>query len=116
MSNIKNEEFMYKIVRQSEGTVRQIADTYRATNLITKAISSGVSLAVTEASGHYEVETTEYDRIYFALEGTVKLTFDGDAVQLDPGDSCFIGKGTKYEISGTFKTIIVNQPAFGTSL
>lgn len=107
---------MYKIIRQSEGILRQIAETYKATNLITKDISPGVSLAVTEANSHHEVETTEYDRIYFVLEGAIELVFDGNAVQLKPGDSCFIGKGTTYEVGGTFRAVIVNQPAFGTDL
>jgi mannose-6-phosphate isomerase-like protein (cupin superfamily) len=105
---------MYKVVRSSEGMVRQIAETYRATNLITKDISPNVSLAVTEASNHHETEITLYDRLYLVLEGAVELTFDSETVQLKPGDSCFIGKDTEYEISGTFKTVIVNQPAFGT--
>jgi ethanolamine utilization protein EutQ (cupin superfamily) len=105
---------MYKIVRESEGAIRQIADTYKASNFITKDISPNVSLAVTEATNHHEVETTAYDRIYFVLEGAVNLTFDGDAVRLEPADSCFIGKDTTYEIAGTFRTIIVNQPAFGS--
>ncbi len=105
---------MYKIVRQSEGTIRQIAETYKATNLITKDLSPNVSLAITEANNHHEVETTLYDRLYFVLEGTIELVLDGETVQLKSGDSCFIDKNTEYEISGTFKTVIVNQPAFGT--
>ncbi|HEX4662684.1 MAG TPA: cupin domain-containing protein [Candidatus Saccharimonadales bacterium] len=105
---------MYKIVRQSEGTVRQIADNKLANNLITKDISPEVSFATTEATDYYEKETTEYNRIYYVLEGELELTRDGEATTLRQGDACFISKGTTYEMRGTFKAVTVNQPAFGS--
>jgi ethanolamine utilization protein EutQ (cupin superfamily) len=105
---------MYKLVRESDAVVRQIADTYRANNFITKDISPGVSLAVNEAADHYEVEYTKYDRIYYVLEGQLDIAFDGEKAQLLPGDSCFIGGDTAYTFEGTFKTVVINQPAFGS--
>lgn len=60
---------MYKVVRESEGIVRQIASNKTANNLITKDVSPGVSFATTEATDYYEKETTLYDRIYYVLDG-----------------------------------------------
>jgi ethanolamine utilization protein EutQ (cupin superfamily) len=105
---------MFKVVRASEAMPRQIAETYKANNYITKDISPGVSLAVNEANDHQEMELTEYDRIYYVLEGEIELDFDGEHVRLQPSDSCFVAKDTEYKFSGTFKAVVVNQPAFGT--
>lgn len=105
---------MYKVVRKNDGISRKIADTYSANNLITKDISPNVSLVVNKAKNHFEIEITKYDRIYYVIEGNIKLIFDGQPIELNVGDACFIKTGTEYEIHGTFKTIIVNQPAFGS--
>ena len=105
---------MHKVVKSSEATVRQIAETHKANNYITKDISPGVSLAVNEANNHQETEFTEYDRIYYILEGEIELDFDGNLIRLQPGDSCFVAKNTEYKFGGTFKAVVVNQPAFGS--
>lgn len=105
---------MYKIIRKQNASVRKIADSYSALNYVNKDISPNMSLAVTDAQKHQETETTLYDRIYYLLEGKAIFIFDDKKVILEKGDSCFISKNTTYEISGTFKSVIVNQPAFGT--
>lgn len=105
----------YKIVRSNEATVREIAPSYHAHNFITKDISPNFSLAVNGAIDHTETETTEYDRIYYVIEGVIHLEFDGEKLNLETGDSCFISKGTTYDFGGTFKAVVVNQPAFGAS-
>src|SRR6266513_2399994 len=105
---------MFKIVRASEAIPRQIAETYKANNYITKDISPDVSLAINEANNHQETELTKYDRIYYVLEGEIEFDFDGEIVRIQAGDSCFVAKDTEYKFSGTFKTVVVNRPAFGT--
>lgn len=104
---------MYKMIRKSEGTLRQIADNKSANNLITKDISPNVSLATTKATNYYEKETTPYNRIYYVLEGELELIVSGETNTLQKGDSCFIGKDTEYEMRGTFEAVTINQPAFG---
>ena len=104
---------MYKIVRKSEASVRQIAHNKTVSNLITKEVSPAVSFAVISATDYNEKETTPYGRIYFVLSGELKLTFDGHMHTLHKGDSCFIGKGTQYEMQETFEAAVINQPAFG---
>lgn len=105
---------MYKVVLASEGTTRQIAKNKTANNLITKEISSNISLAITEATDYYEEEICEYDRIYYVLEGELQISSDGTKSTLRAGDACFIGKDTTYAMNGTFKPLTVNQPAFGS--
>jgi len=104
---------MYKIVKSNEGSIHKIADNKIATNLITKDINLGVSLAVIDAKEYQEKETTLYNRIYYIIGGKLTLTFENDRYDLVSGDSCFISQGTVYDMSGTFKTIVINQPAFG---
>ena len=105
---------MFAIVRESEGTMRRIAENKTANNLITKTISPELSLATTEATDYFEQEMTPYNRIYYVLDGQLEVTIDGETSTLQKGDACFIGEGTMYEMRGTFKAVIVNQPAFGT--
>lgn len=105
---------MIKIVRQSEASVREIADTYRAANYITKDVSPGVSLAVNVALAHTETETTDYDRIYYVLEGKLQIQTNDKHFVVGVSDACFISAGTTYDFSGSFTAVVVNQPAFGT--
>lgn len=105
---------MYKVVRKSEGSVRKIADNKIAINYITKDITSDVSLAITETTDYFEKEEAKYNRIYYILSGVLTLEFESESIKLFEGDSCFVAKGTNYTMKGTFKAIIVNQPAFGT--
>ncbi len=105
---------MYKVVRKSEATLRIIAENKKSLNFITKEISPDVSLAITEGKDYSEEETAKYNRIYFVLTGKLTLTFVNEKIVLNKEDSCYISKGMKYIMSGTFKAIVVNQPAFGT--
>lgn len=104
---------MYRIIKKDEGLIRKITDNKTAINLISKEITPNVSLALLEADNFNEEETTQYDRIYFVTEGKLTLTFGPHSNELVSGDSCFILKGTTYNMSGTFKTLVINQPAFG---
>ncbi len=104
---------MFKIVKKNNGEIRKIAINKTAINLITKEITPTVSLAIINATSYQEIETTLYNRVYFVIKGTLVLTFDNNKNELIEGDSCFIAKGTTYTMSGTFETLVINQPAFG---
>lgn len=105
---------MFTRVRKSEARIRQIADNKIARNFITKEISPNVSLAVLDAKNYEEDENTEYDKIYYVLEGSLTLVFQEETMVLEEDDCIFVNKGTNYKMRGSFKVIIVNQPAFGT--
>lgn len=104
---------MYKLVKKDEAIQRQISPNYKANNFITKETSVNISLAVTEATDFKEAVTPKENRIYYVLEGELHLNFDGEKIIVKAGDSCFISEGTTYILEGTFKSVIVNQPAFG---
>ena len=105
---------MHTLVKATDATIRHIAQNKTAANYITKEVSPGLSLATTQATDYYEKETTPYNRIYYVLEGSLTITVDNEKLELQNGDACYIGKDTVYEMQGTFKAIVVNQPAFGS--
>ena len=105
---------MHKIIKATEGTIRHISPNKFANNLITKEISPNLSLATIEAQDYYEQETTLCNRIYYVLQGALTIIADGETNELREGDVCFIGEDTTYDMSGTFKAVVVNQPAFGS--
>lgn len=105
---------MYKIVRKSEAKIRKVAENKTAYNLITKEHTPKVSLAVIEGKNYKDIIMAEYNWIYFVIDGVMTLKFGNEKYSLEPGDSCYVTKGQKYEMSGTFKSVIVSQPAFGT--
>ena len=105
---------MFKVVKKSEANVRIIADNKIAIDFITKDITKEISLAIIETNKYHGKEISAYNRIYFVIEGELHLIIDKKEVSLTSGDTCFIGKHTSYEMKGTCKTIVIDQPAFGT--
>lgn len=107
---------MHKVIKASEGIIRRVAENKTVNNLVTKELSPGVSLAITEGTNYFEEETTNYDRIYYVLDGELKISSDGIDSILQTGDACFITKDTTYKMRGTFRILTINQPAFGSLL
>lgn len=104
---------MYALIKKADTVVRNIFPNYSATNFITKDISPDISFAVTDANDFEDTTTTKENRIYYLLEGSLELIIDKDEIRLEPGDSCFISENTTYTMKGTFKSVIINSPAFG---
>ena len=102
----------YTLITKKDSIFRQISESKAANNYITKDISPNFSLATTSGFNCLEKEITQYDRIYFVLTGVLELSFGEDKITVNPNDSIFIKRGTTYTISGTFNTVLVNQPAF----
>lgn len=105
---------MYKVINSTQATKRQITSNKLARNYITKNIDPNLSLATLEASNYDEEETTKYTRIYYVLEGSLELIVGNEASTLQKNDTIYIEKNTTYKMKGTFKAIVINEPAFGT--
>lgn len=67
---------------------------------------------ITDSKRHYHKRTTE---IYHILEGSGVLEVGDDRVELRPGLTVLIEKGTPHRGFGDFKTIVVPIPAFDPS-
>ncbi len=98
-----------KLFKKEEASVRKISDSYSVANYLTAADSGRVSLAVSIARDHKETTETSSDRAYFILEGEMIVN---DNLVGQAGDVIYIPANTEYNFKGTFKTVIVNSPAF----
>ena len=102
---------MVQLIKKEEGKVRNISEGYEVNNFITKEISKKVSVAISSAQDYQKTtKNTESDRIYYVLKG--KLIVNNNLIA-EVGDFIFVPKGEEYTFSGTFKTILINSPAFG---
>jgi mannose-6-phosphate isomerase-like protein (cupin superfamily) len=104
----------FHLVTHDQAIHRQVSDSKKIKNYITDEFSPNVSLSVIEADDFESHERTEYDRIYFVLEGRMIVAIDGQEYVLRADDSLFLHSGTEYIMKGSFRSIVVNQPAFGT--
>lgn len=105
---------MFKLVKSSDASLRQITDTHWAKNYITKGITKNISLAVVGGDNLSMTEKTAYNRIYYVLSGLINAKFGEEIIQAGVGDSLFVAAGTQYLLEGSFEAVVVNQPAFGT--
>jgi mannose-6-phosphate isomerase-like protein (cupin superfamily) len=88
----------FHFVSKNQAVVREISANKIAYNYISKDVSE------------------LYDRVYYVLEGVMVLQFHetDDCVSVQIHDSILVNAGTSYTITGSFKVIVVNSPAFGT--
>lgn len=104
-----------QIIKKDQGIARRISESYRVTNFLTKDSTKNVSLAVSEATNHFETtKNVRSDRVYYVLEGKLIVKKDDKKFIAEPGDVIFIPKNTEYHFEGTFKAILINSPAFST--
>ena len=83
-----------------------------STRIITAKDTLEAGLHVThikDSIKHYHKKTTE---IYYILEGKGVLEIGDDEIELTPGMTVLIKKGTPHRGYGDFKTIVVPIPAF----
>jgi len=98
-----------KLLKQEEGAIRKISDSYSILNLLTAQDSSKMSIAISNAKNHDETTKTSSDRAYFILEGSI--TVDEKLIG-KPGDIIFIPANIEYKFKGSFRSILINSPPF----
>ena len=57
-----------KIIKNQDGIIRKISNTYSVLNLLSANDSNNVSLSVSTAENHNETTKTTSDRAYYILE------------------------------------------------
>jgi mannose-6-phosphate isomerase-like protein (cupin superfamily) len=105
---------MYKVIRKSEAKERSVGETKSVFDYVTKEISPAISFVIVKNVGDWGETISKYNRIYFVLEGTLKLKFQDKEVTLEPWDSCFVDKDTKFNFAGDCHVIVVDSPAHGS--
>ncbi|MDD5626626.1 MAG: hypothetical protein PHW01_01245 [Patescibacteria group bacterium] len=102
--------------RSSEAVIRGEGATYKIANFITKEITNKVSLAVSELHGSaLQTMNTVSDRIYYFLEGNAIFDFEDKKIKVEKDSVLYVPANTPYKMSGNFKAILINSPAFNVS-
>jgi len=96
------------IIQPADAQIRKISESYYVASFVTAQQSENVSLAIGTANQHKETTKTSSERIYFVLEG--ELVVNGTKVGKE--EVIYIPANTEYSFEGSFKTIIINSPAF----
>jgi len=100
---------MIKFIKTKDAIIREIAKTYKISNLLTVKDSKNISVAIGRAENHTEItKNTQSDRVYYVLNGTLIV----NKIENKAGDVVFVPKGTEYEFGGTFEAVVINSPAF----
>ena len=104
---------MIVLVKKNKGKKRQVDKTHSVTNFITKDFSKNVSLVLVNAKNHTATtKSVKNDRIYYVLNGKLKVKYKNNLRTAVSGDIIFIPRKTLYTLSGTFRAITINSPAF----
>jgi ethanolamine utilization protein EutQ (cupin superfamily) len=96
-------------ITPQNGSIRKVSESYAILNLLTAQESENVSVAIGTATNHNETTSTSSERVYFILEGEMTIN---DEILAKQGEVIYIPKHTEYSFKGTFKTLIINVPAF----
>jgi uncharacterized protein (DUF885 family)/mannose-6-phosphate isomerase-like protein (cupin superfamily) len=67
---------------------------------------------VTIDGRHRPVRTDASTRVYYVLEGSLTVRWDGDEVRLAAGSRHVVPRGTTYELAGRAVYLVVNGPGF----
>lgn len=100
---------MFMIVKNAVEPIKKITDEKKSLNEIVD-IDDKLSLNVVEVTDHREKTTAAYNRVYYIYDGLMAISVNNQEIKLQKGDACFVQKGTKFELTGTFNVIIVSQP------
>lgn len=106
----------YVVIRPTMRVTRGEGSDYRIHNCITSEHTPRVSLAVSELDGElWGTVNMQSDRIYFFLDGSAHFRFEnGSELDVTADDALFIPAGEAYKMSGTFRAVLVNSPAFSS--
>jgi len=106
----------FKYVKSENAITRGEGSDYVINNFITKEDNQSVSLAISTLNGAAPTtRNNESDRLYYFLEGNAEFKFEDETVKIEKDSTLFIPKNTKYKMTGTFKAVLINSPAFNFS-
>jgi len=104
---------MMKLVKRDQAISRKVTDNYTVLQMLTGKDSDKLSMVISKATDHREIAlNTKSDRLYYILNGTVKVRSDGKEILAEKGDLVFLSSNTKYEFEGTFEAVQVMSPSF----
>ncbi len=96
---------MYKVVKVNDARITKIDANHHLYSLIEPSSTSQQSLSIVEVAEVVENIIPETERIYYILEGYMKLNNQ----TLTKGECCVIPKGESVMIEGTFRAIQITH-------
>ncbi len=104
---------MILLIKKEEMEETKVNSDYTIFSMLKKELSKNVSLSVVKSKGHAEItRNMRSDRIYYVLEGQLRVTVGPESYTASHSDLIFISKRTPYHFDGTFKAVLINVPAF----
>ena len=99
----------------SDSVARKIDADYTVHNFLTKEDNPNISIAVSELSGQTQA-TMGNDRFYYFITAeNCKIEFKNETIDIEAGSVLFVPKKTDYKMTGNFRAVLINTPAFGIS-
>lgn len=102
---------MFTVIRKSDQSRKKITENNDPIDYASKESLDTLSLDDFEGTDYYEKGKASFSRIYQVYEGAMHVIINEEEIILNKGDSIFIGKGTSFEMKGTFKALAVNKEA-----
>lgn len=104
---------MILVVKKEEMEEHKINGDHAVFGMLKKDLSKNVSLSIEKSKGHVEItRNMRSDRIYYVLEGQLRVIVGHESYIANTGELIFISKKTPYHFAGTFKAVLINVPAF----
>jgi mannose-6-phosphate isomerase-like protein (cupin superfamily) len=103
---------MFVVVRKSDPSRKKISGNNENIDRASNNLLNTFSLDIFEETDYREKGKASFNRIYEIYDGELHVIIDDQEIILQKGDSIFIGKGTSFEMRGTFKAVAVNTVAF----
>ena len=101
----------------SDSVAREVTPNHIVRNFITKDDNPEISVAVSELSGNVHATMSPVsDRIYYFITAdNCKIEFENETIDVEAGSVLFIPKNTDYKMTGNFRAVLINTPAFGVT-
>lgn len=103
---------MFVVVQKSDQSRKKIPDKNENNDQVLNDSLNSLSIDVFEEADYYEKGKAAFNRIYEVYDGELHVIINEQEMIIYKGDSIFIGKGTSFEMRGTFKAVAINRVAF----
>lgn len=97
------------IAKNTQASVMKISNEKKHLSELVD-LDDKLNLTVAEVADYREKTTAAYNRVYYVSEGNMSFSMNEQIIRLQKGDACYVEKGTKFELEGSFSVIIVSQP------
>ncbi|MCA9383652.1 hypothetical protein KC909_04755 [Candidatus Dojkabacteria bacterium] len=103
---------MYKITRKSDRNLKHLTEFKDIFEIFTSEDTEKVSINTVEGTGRFDNVEATSNFYYFVYQGELTLEFSDETITLTEEDAIWIYIGSKYNMLGNYKVLMVCEPAF----